>query len=192
MFGPDDAFLNTLVQLLRRLPIYPMFGRGETRLQPADVEDVGEAVARLMQRAPAEAITVECGGPHVYTYEELLKAVARAANVTRVMAPVPFAAWHGLAWFAEKLPRAPITRNGFADLGISPRAVEEVLQSMLRRAWQSRWRGAPTRTSRGGHRRFGWQETPLVFRRPARQASGVTAFLRSAHAVTAADSKRER
>jgi NADH dehydrogenase len=41
MFGPDDAFLNTLVQLLRRLPIYPMFGRGETRMQPADVEDVG-------------------------------------------------------------------------------------------------------------------------------------------------------
>src|SRR5215468_3059891 len=81
MFGPDDAFLNTLVQLLRRLPLYPMFGRGETRMQPADVEDVGEAVARLMQRTPAEVITVECGGPRIYTYEELLRMIARAANV---------------------------------------------------------------------------------------------------------------
>ena len=44
LFGLDDRFLNTLIKLLRRLPIYPMFGRGETRLQPADVEDVGEAV----------------------------------------------------------------------------------------------------------------------------------------------------
>ncbi|HEX3246375.1 MAG TPA: NAD-dependent epimerase/dehydratase family protein, partial [Chloroflexota bacterium] len=95
MFGPDDVFLNTLVQLMRRLPIYPLFGRGETRLQPADVEDVGEAVARLMQRTPAEAVTVECGGPRVYTYEELLRTVARAANVTRVLMPVPFAAWQG-------------------------------------------------------------------------------------------------
>ena len=150
MFGPDDAFLNTLVQLLRRLPVYPMFGRGQTRLQPADVEDVGEAAARLMQRTPAEAMTVECGGPRVYTYEELLRTITRAANVNRMLVPVPFAAWHALAWVAEVLPGAPVTRNqvelmeidtvasvgvpGFADLGISPRAMEEVLQSILRPA----------------------------------------------------------
>jgi uncharacterized protein YbjT (DUF2867 family) len=149
MFGPDDAFINTLVQLLRRLPIYPMFGRGDTRLQPADVEDVGEAVARLMQRTDSQAITVECGGPRVYAYEALLRTVARAANVNRVLVPVPFTAWHALAWVAEMLPNAPVTRNqielmaidtvasadvpGFADLGISPRAMEEVLQSILAR-----------------------------------------------------------
>jgi NADH dehydrogenase len=150
MFGPDDAFLNALVQLLRRLPIYPMFGRGQTRLQPADVEDVGEAVAKLMQRTPGEAITVECGGPRVYTYEELLRTIGSAANVKPVLVPVPFAAWHALAWVAEVLPGAPVTRNqvelmeidtvasvdvpGFADLAISPRAMEDVLQSILRRA----------------------------------------------------------
>jgi uncharacterized protein YbjT (DUF2867 family) len=39
MFGPDDAFLTTILKLLRQLPIYPMFGRGRTRLQPAYVED---------------------------------------------------------------------------------------------------------------------------------------------------------
>ena len=147
MFGPDDAFLNTLVQLLRRLPIYPMFGRGRTRLQPADVEDVGEMIAKLLQRTTAEAITVECGGPRVYTYEELLRTIARAANVDRTLVPVPFAAWHALAWVTEVLPGAPITRNqvelmeidtvasvdvpGFADFGMSPRALEEVLQNIL-------------------------------------------------------------
>jgi hypothetical protein len=66
-----------------------------------------------------------------------------------MLVPVAFAAWHGIAWIAEMLPGAPITRNqvelmqidtvaapgvpGFADLGISPRPMEEVLQSMLRR-----------------------------------------------------------
>ena len=147
MFGPDDAFLNTLVQLLRRLPVYPMFGRGRTRMQPADVEDVGETIATLMQRTAAEAITVECGGPRVYTYEELLRTIARAANVNRLLVPMPFAAWHALARLTEVLPGAPVTRNqvelmeidtvasadvpGFADFGISPRAMEEVLQSVL-------------------------------------------------------------
>ena len=35
MFGPDDAFLTSRLKLLRRRPIYPMFGPGLTRLQPA-------------------------------------------------------------------------------------------------------------------------------------------------------------
>jgi len=150
MFGPDDAFLNTLVQLVRRLPVYPMFGRGNTRLQPAHVEDVGEAIAVLMERGPTEAITVECGGPRVYTYEELLRSIADVANVKRMFMPVPFAAWHGLARMAEMLPGAPITRNqvelmeidtvvsdkfpGFVDLGISPKGMEETLQAILRRS----------------------------------------------------------
>jgi len=150
MFGPDDAFLNTLIRLLRRLPVYPMFGRGETRLQPADVEDVGEAVARLMQRTGREAITVEFGGPRVYSYEELLRTIARAANVKPILVPLPLAIWHALAGVAEMLPGAPLTRTqvelmqidcvvsadvaGSAELGILPRAMEEVLQSILSRA----------------------------------------------------------
>jgi NADH dehydrogenase len=150
MFGPDDAFLNTLVQLLRRLPVYPMFGRGETRLQPADVEDVGEVVAKLIEGTGMAAMTVECGGPRIYSYKELVRTIARAANLRRILVPVPFVAWHALAWGAENFPGAPITRNqvelmqidtvvaaglpGFAVLGISPRTMEEVLQGILRRA----------------------------------------------------------
>ena len=147
LFGLDDTFLNTLIKLLRRLPIYPMFGRGETRLQPADVEDVAEAVARVMQRTETAGLTVECGGPRVYSYKELLRTIACSANVKPILVPVPFVAWQGLAWVAEKLPGAPVTRNqvdlmridtvaspdqpGFAALGISPRPMEEVLQNIL-------------------------------------------------------------
>ena len=69
MFGPDDAFLTTILKLLRQLPIYPMFGRGRTRLQPAYVEDVAEAVARVMRRAETHSIIFEFGGPRVYSYE---------------------------------------------------------------------------------------------------------------------------
>jgi uncharacterized protein YbjT (DUF2867 family) len=147
MFGADDAFLTTLLALLGRLPIYPLFGRGLTRLQPAFVEDVAEAIARALQRPLTPAITFECGGPHVYSYEELLRTVAREAGLAPMLIPVPFAAWHALAWLAEMLPRPPITRNqvelmqvdnvssaetpGFAELGISPRSVEEILRKIL-------------------------------------------------------------
>src|SRR6202043_3967171 len=68
MFGPDDAFLTTILRLLRLLPVYPMFGRGRTRLQPAYVEDVAEAIGRTMQRAETPSTIFEFGGPRVYSY----------------------------------------------------------------------------------------------------------------------------
>jgi uncharacterized protein YbjT (DUF2867 family) len=147
MFGPDDAFLTIILKLLRRLPIYPMFGRGLTRLQPASVEDVAEAIARILQGTETRAITYECGGPRVYTYKEFLRVVAHEAGLRRILIPLPFAAWHVLAWASEKLPLPPVTRNqvelmqadnvssrempGFAELGILPHSVEEILQGML-------------------------------------------------------------
>jgi uncharacterized protein YbjT (DUF2867 family) len=147
MFGPDDSFITTIITLLERLPIYPMFGRGLTRLQPAHVEDVAEAIARALQRTEKHPITFECGGPRVYSYEELIKTVAHQASLKPTLIPVPFAAWHVGAWFAEMLPRPPITRNqvelmkidnvaspevpGFAQLGISPLSIEEILEEIL-------------------------------------------------------------
>ena len=148
MFGPDDAFLTVVLELLRRLPIYPMFGRGLTRLQPAYVGDVAEAIARVLQGTQTHAITYEFGGPGIYSYEEFLRAVAHQAGLRPILVQVPFAAWHALAWAAEMLASPPVTRNqvelmqvdtvsspqmpGFEELGISPHPVEEILQEMLR------------------------------------------------------------
>jgi len=111
MRGQDDAFLNTLVKLLKRLPAYPMFGRGLTRLQPAYVEDVAEAVARGVQPAATHPVTYELGGPRVYTYEELLKVIAHRLRRTPVLFPLPFFMWQALARIAEVLPGALLSRN---------------------------------------------------------------------------------
>src|SRR5262244_3948173 len=147
MFGPDDAFLTTILKLLDRLPIYPMFGNGQMRLQPVYVEDVGQAIVKVLQRAQTRPIMFECSGPRVYSYEEILRAVASAAGIKPILIPVPFAAWHALAWIAETLPSPPITRNqvelmqvdsvsspgipGMGELGISPHSIEEILQDVL-------------------------------------------------------------
>jgi NADH dehydrogenase len=147
MFGPDDAFLTAILRLLRQLPIYPMFGRGLTRLQPAYVEDVAEAIGRTMQRAETPSTIFEFGGPRVYSYEELLGAIAHQAGLAPRLIPIPFAVWHALAWASEILPNPLLTRNqvelmqidtvsspempGFIELGISPHSVEAILQKML-------------------------------------------------------------
>jgi uncharacterized protein YbjT (DUF2867 family) len=147
MFASDDAFLTPILALLRKLPVFPMFGRGLTRLQPAYVSDVAEAIAKTLAMPERSAITFECGGPRIYFYKDLLRTVAREAGLEARLIPVPFAVWHALAWMAEALPNAPVTRNqvelmqvdnvasrgmpGFAELGISPQPVETTLREML-------------------------------------------------------------
>jgi uncharacterized protein YbjT (DUF2867 family) len=149
MFGPDDSFLNVILKLLRQLPAYPMFGRGATRLQPAHVEDVAEAMACALEREDTRGVTIECGGPQVYSYEELLRTIAHAADVPARLVPVPFAAWHALAWMAEALPHPGLTRNQvelmeidtvvsngrltLADMGIVPKSVEQTLEEISHR-----------------------------------------------------------
>src|ERR1700682_446635 len=147
MFGPDDAFLTAIFKLLRQLPVYPMFGRGLTRLQPAYVEDVAEAIGQILQRAETPSTIFEFGGPRVYSYEEFLRTVAHQAGLAPRLIPIPLAAWHALAWASEMFPSPLFTRNqvelmqidtvsspempGFVELGISPHSVESILQKML-------------------------------------------------------------
>ena len=148
MFGPDDAFLTPILKLLKRFPFFPMFGNGQMRLQPVYVEDVGQATTKIMDWEQTGPTVLECGGPRVYSYEELLRTVASAAGIKPILFPVPFVAWGTLAWISELLPSPPITRNqvelmqidsvsmpelpGLGALEIRPHSVEEILQEMLR------------------------------------------------------------
>jgi NADH dehydrogenase len=142
MFGPGDAFLTPLLAMLRRLPIFPMFGSGATRLQPVYVEDVAEAVVRIL-RSPAASQLYELAGPRVYTYQELLRAIAASAGTRPFLVPFPFSWWHAVGYVAEALPSPPLTRNqvelmgqdnisepgapGFEALQISPQPIEIML-----------------------------------------------------------------
>ena len=142
MFAAEDGFTAAIAGMLRTAPVFPMFGAGQTRLQPAFVGDVAEAVARILA-APAPAAIYEFGGPQVLTYKAVLQTVARRIGVRRIFLPLPFALWHLLASVAEFLPNPPLTRGqvelmeqdnvvsgnlpGFAALGIVPQALETVL-----------------------------------------------------------------
>ena len=97
MFGPDDAFLRAVGRLLRILPVYPMFGWGETKLQPVYVEDVAEGIARVLSGTGGSVASYEFAGARVYTYKELVRTVADRIGARPRLVPVPFALWRILA-----------------------------------------------------------------------------------------------
>jgi uncharacterized protein YbjT (DUF2867 family) len=148
MFAPDDAFLTTILGLLRTLPAYPLFGDGRTRLQPVYVDDVASAIAQVLRQTQRPYPIYELAGPRVYSYRELLRTIARTAGLRPVLMRIPFAFWDAVAGLAEILPHPPLARNqvelmqidttasdsrpGFGLLGISPRSLEEELKAMFK------------------------------------------------------------
>lgn len=146
LFGPDDAFLSTL-EKLTRLPAIPLFGRGDTRLQPVHVMDVARAAGRLLGPRPPEWRLFELGGEDVMRYREILALVMAHRRRDRPLVPVPFPIWRALAALVAVLPKPPLTRDQlvlmerdnivgdgvgtFAELGIMPRSLRESLATCL-------------------------------------------------------------
>ena len=146
LFGPDDAFLGGLARLVR-LPAIPLFGRGETRLQPVHVIDAARALARLTgPEAPARRL-FELGGGDVLRYREIVELVMARLGRERPLVPVPFWLWRTLAGALSRLPDPPLTRDQvilmqhdnvvtdgvgtFDDLGLRPRSLREGLPDSL-------------------------------------------------------------
>jgi uncharacterized protein YbjT (DUF2867 family) len=149
LFGPDDAFFNRLAALARVMPVVPLFGSGDTRLQPVYVGDVAEAVARALIAPLAKGQVYELGGPRVCTYKDLVQLVLAQIDSKRLLMPVPFPVWELLASLVAPLAKRPISRDQvilmkqdnvvgrqaatFADLGIAPTSIEEILPTYLGR-----------------------------------------------------------
>ena len=150
LFARDDGFLTAILRLLRILPAYPMFGDGRTRLQPAYAGDVATAITQVVRQTKKPYPVYELAGRQDYSYEELVRSIARTSGLRPVLMRVPFAFWGALAGLAEFLPHPPLTRNqvelmqidttashnlpGFGEFGISPRSLEEELKVMLKQS----------------------------------------------------------
>jgi uncharacterized protein YbjT (DUF2867 family) len=150
MFGPGDALFGTLADLARLLPVLPLIGGGRTRLQPVYVEDVAEAVARILADSGTIGRTYELAGPWVYTLRELVSFTLRVIGKRRLLMPVPFAVAEIQARLFEFLPNPPLTTGqvdllkadsvasgtvpGLRELAILPKAVEEVVPTYIGRS----------------------------------------------------------
>ncbi len=147
VFGPEDDFFNRFAALARLTPALPLYGGGRTRFQPVYVGDVAEAIVRILEDAQTAGKTYELGGPHVYTFREVLEIVLRETGRARLLVPLPFWVADLQARAFELLPKPLLTRDqvkmlardnvvgrkalGLADLGITPTAVEAVVPAYL-------------------------------------------------------------
>jgi uncharacterized protein YbjT (DUF2867 family) len=139
----DDHFFSRFAAMIRSSPVLPLIGGGTTKFQPVFVGDMAAGLMGLLKRSDAVAKTYEFGGPHVYSFKELLELLLAALNRQRLLLPVPFALAEIQAGLLELLPNPPLTRDQvrllktdkvvsgmeptLGDLGVQPRPLEEFL-----------------------------------------------------------------
>jgi NADH dehydrogenase len=144
VFGPEDDFFNRFARMARVLPVLPVF---DMRMQPVFVGDVAEAIQRILADPATAGHTYELGGPRVYRFRELMQIMLDEIGRQRLLLPLPIAVATLQAWFLEKLPVPPLTRDQvkllgrdnvvaeramtLKDLGIAPTALEAVIPSYL-------------------------------------------------------------
>ncbi len=107
IYGRGDGFITKLADVVRRMPLVPVLGSGEHRLQPVPVEQVATAFARAVNRPATEKHTYEVGGPDAVSMVELVDLIGRAvarARVRKIHVPVG-----AIAPLARILPRFPVT-----------------------------------------------------------------------------------
>jgi uncharacterized protein YbjT (DUF2867 family) len=118
LFGPGDHFFNRFAALVRLMPVFPLFGGGHTRFQPAFVGDVARAIADAVDGKAQAGTTYELGGPEVKTFRECIETMLAAIDRQRLLVPVPWWAASAGASVLQMLPKPLLTVDQVKQLKI--------------------------------------------------------------------------
>ncbi len=155
VFGHEDQFFNKFAAIARLSPIVPTVS-GKTRFQPVYVGDVASAAIRAVEDSDITGV-FELGGPEILTFRELMLRMLKVIRRRRLVVdiPLPLARMKAGAFdffqFASGglIKNSLITRDqikqlsrdnvvsgqarSLKDLGISPTAMDSVLETYLYR-----------------------------------------------------------
>lgn len=87
LFGKEDVLINNIAWILRKFPVFAVFGDGKYKLQPIWVDDF--AALAVEQGKGSDPATIDAVGPETFTYRELVGAIGRAIGKRRPIVHVP-------------------------------------------------------------------------------------------------------
>ena len=87
LFGREDILINNIAWMLRRFPVFGVFGDGQYRLQPLYVDDF--AALAVERGAQTEDEIVDATGPETFTYRELVATIGALIGRSRPIISVP-------------------------------------------------------------------------------------------------------
>lgn len=86
-FGGQDILINNIAWMLRRLPVFGVFGDGKYKIRPIHVEDFASII--VDECAASGDRTMDAVGPESFSFRELVSMLATAIGVRRPLVSVP-------------------------------------------------------------------------------------------------------
>lgn len=81
LFGQEDILINNIAWMLRRFPVFGVFGDGNYRLQPIYVDDL--AALAVEQGENRENAVINAIGPETFTYRSLVEQIGEIIEKKR-------------------------------------------------------------------------------------------------------------
>ena len=101
LFGKEDILVNNIAWMLRKLPVFGLFGDGQYHLQPIHVDDLAAlAVERGRDRDDA---VIDAIGPETFTYRQLVEQIGEIIGKRRPIMSIPPLFGYLTAWALGKL-----------------------------------------------------------------------------------------
>jgi len=97
LFGREDVLINNIAWILRKFPVFGLFGRGDYRLQPIYVDDLAQLAVE--QGENRENTVIDAIGPESFSYRDLVGEIGRIIGRPRPIVSMPptIGYWAGVA-----------------------------------------------------------------------------------------------
>jgi hypothetical protein len=96
--------------LLSRLPLFPLYYKGNTKFAPIHCSDLTDTIHHIVSKNIYSKI-IECVGPEIISFKEILERLLNLINKKRILLPFPLKLAEILAGFFEIMPKPLITRD---------------------------------------------------------------------------------
>jgi NADH dehydrogenase len=101
-----------LAELIRKLPVVPVMGDGNYRLQPVSVVNVAEGFVRALDVDNSIGQIYCCGGPQAYSYDEVLDLIGAALGKKSVCKlHHPLLLMKPVVSIMQSIPQFPMTSD---------------------------------------------------------------------------------
>ncbi len=110
VYSVDDNFTTTFMTLLSRLPVFPIYFKGETKFSPIHCSDLTDTIEYIISKNIYSKI-IECVGPEVFTFKQILEKLLMLINKKRLLIPVPNKIAELQARLFELMPKPLLTRD---------------------------------------------------------------------------------
>ena len=110
VFSSSDNFSTHLMSMLSILPVFPLYYSGNTKFMPIHCSDLTDVIVYVISKNMNSNI-IECIGPEIKTFKQILQILLKLIDKKRFLLPVPFPIANISAKFFQLLPNPLLTQD---------------------------------------------------------------------------------